>query len=192
MGDLTRVARGDDAEAILAIYAPIVRETAISFELEPPSVEEMRGRIEKTLEGYPWLVMESDGEVVGYAYGSQHRVRAAYQWSVDVSAYVAPSAQRRGIGRRLYSALLSVLRQQGYYTAFAGITVPNDASQGLHEAMGFRKAGVYENSGYKLGAWHGTVWLMMALREYGAEPSAPRRFAELNAEELQESGVASV
>src|SRR5512140_766893 len=144
-----RLVKGEDAEGILAIYAPIVRETAISFELEPPTVEQMRGRIEATLPKLPWLVCEEDGRITGYAYASRHRERAAYQWSVDVSVYVAEERRGTGLGRRLYTPLLGILKDLGYYTALAGIALPNPASVGLHEAMGFRPIGIYRNIEYK-------------------------------------------
>ena len=168
-----RVARAEDAEGILAIYAPIVRETTISFEVEPPTVEEMKGRIEKTMASLPWLVWESEGGILGYAYASRHRERAAYQWSVDVSVYVATESRGRGIGRRLYTPLLGILEDLGYYTALAGIALPNAASVGLHEAMGFQPIGIYRNIGYKLGAWHDVGWWQRELRAYDANPKPP-------------------
>ncbi len=169
-----RIARAEDAEGILAIYAPIVRETTISFELEPPTVEEMRGRIETTLARLPWLVCESDGGIAGYAYASRHRERAAYQWSVDVSVYVAEQRRRQGLGSRLYTPLLGMLEDLGYYSALAGIALPNPASVGLHEAMGFRSIGIYRNIGYKLGAWRDVGWWQKQLCEYGDDPEPPR------------------
>ena len=171
-----RVARPDDAHAIAAIYAPIVANTTISFELEPPTVDEVRGRIVATLERLPWLVSEDDaGAVNGYAYASKHRERAAYQWSVDVSAYVREDARGTGVGKRLYGALCEELVQLGYFQAFAGIALPNAASIALHEAVGFRPLGVYRNVGFKLGAWHDVGWWQKALRE-PADPSALRMF----------------
>ena len=118
--DPIRLATLADASAVLAIYAPIVRETPISFEMDAPSLIEMRRRIENTLTALPWLVWDADGTVIGYAYGSRLRQRAAYQWSVDVSVYVAEGVRRRGVGRGLYNALLRILQQLGYYTALAG------------------------------------------------------------------------
>jgi phosphinothricin acetyltransferase len=172
-----RCADPADAEGILAIYAPIVRDTSISFELEPPTPEEMQSRIVATVERLPWLVSESDGGIIGYAYASRHRERAAYRWSVDVSVYVAPSTRRSGLGRALYAALLGILEDLGYYSALAGIALPNPASVALHESMGFRPIGIYRNIGYKLGAWHDVGWWQRRLREYGNEPEAPRAMA---------------
>ncbi len=173
-----RMADPDDAEGLLAIYAPIVRETTISFELEPPSVEQMRGRIEATIPRLPWLVAASEARILGYAYASRHRERAAYQWSVDVSVYVAEQERGKGLGRALYAPLLGILRDLGYYSALAGIALPNPASIGLHEAMGFRPIGVYRKIGYKLGAWRDVGWWQCPLREYGDDPQAPVSISE--------------
>jgi phosphinothricin acetyltransferase len=168
-----RSATTDDAPAIHAIYAPIVEATAISFELAPPSVDEMRQRIASTMERYPWLVATDGDALSGYAYATSFRVRPAYQWSVEVSAYVAETARGRGIGRALYEALLPELAKRGFVSAFAGIALPNDASIALHEACGFTKVGVFHRAGYKLGAWHDVGWWERALREPDAEPLAP-------------------
>lgn len=170
-----RDARGDDAAAIAAIYAPVVRDTPISFELEPPDAAAMRQRVLDTLERRPWLVCEREGEVVGYAYAASHRERAAYQWCVETSVYIAESARRQGVGRTLYAALLPLLARQGYVHAYAGITLPNPASVGLHEALGFRPIGVYQAIGFKLGAWHDVGWwdLTLPARALPAQPAAP-------------------
>jgi phosphinothricin acetyltransferase len=122
---MIRLATPHDAAGIQAIYAPVVRETAISFEWDPPSVEDMRQRLGNTLEGMPWLVCEHRGEILGYAYASPHRVRAAYQWSVDVSVYIHAQARRSGVGRGLYRSLFALLTLQGFYHAYAGIMPPN-------------------------------------------------------------------
>jgi L-amino acid N-acyltransferase YncA len=166
-------ATADDASAIRAIYAPIVESTAISFELVPPSVEEMGKRIMSTMERYPWLVATDDGRLHGYAYATSFRVRPAYQWSVEVSAYVAEASRGRGIGRSLYDALLPELAERGFVSAFAGIALPNDASIALHEACGFMKVGIFHRAGHKLGAWHDVGWWERALREPDEVPRAP-------------------
>ena len=169
-----RLAREDDAEQMLAIYAPIVRETAISFELEPPTEDEFRQRIKTTLERTPWLVYDIDGVVKGYAYAGQFRARAAYQWSVEVTVYVDASARRLGVARAVYTSLFDCLRLQGYFRAFAGITQPNEASVGLHQRLGFTSVGVYGSVGYKLGAWHNVGWWQLALQEHRPSPDPPR------------------
>ena len=168
-----RLARTEDAGQIQAIYAPIVSSTVISFELEPPTVEEMHQRILTTLQKYPWLVCERDREILGYAYASEHRTRAAYQWCVDVSVYVNGRIRRAGIGRALYISLLKILRVQGFYNAYAGITLPNPASVGLHDSLGFTPIGVYRSVGYKLGKWHDVGWWHLALKEPSANPELP-------------------
>ncbi|HEU5087522.1 MAG TPA: arsinothricin resistance N-acetyltransferase ArsN1 family B [Roseiflexaceae bacterium] len=168
-----RLATPADAAAIQAIYAPSVVNTPISFELEPPSVDEMAARIAATLTRHPWLVCEVDGAIAGYAYGSTHRTRMAYQWAADVSAYVHPDFRRRRVGQALYQALLELLRLQGFFVAYAGITQPNPASVRLHESVGFVALGVYRHVGYKLGAWHDVGWWQLDLRERTAEPLPP-------------------
>ncbi len=160
----TRSATVDDAPAIQAIYAPFVKNTPISFEDIVPIADEMAERITKTLERYPYLVAERDGQIVGYAYAGQHRARAAYRLSVDVTAYVVDSAQRSGTGRALYAALLAALSDLGYHAAFAGITLPNAASVGFHEAMGFTHVGNFREVGFKLGRWHDVGWWQRMLQ----------------------------
>jgi len=170
---MIRLATVRDAPACLRIYAPVVEQTAISFEIEVPTVEEMERRIADTLLQFPWLVLEEPDGVQGYAYGGVHRKRPAYQWSVEVSVYVAEEAQGRGVGRRLYTALFDRLRRQGYVTAFAGIALPNQASVGLHEAMGFVPIGVFRDIGFKLGRWVDVGWWQLPLQEPPSEPAAP-------------------
>ena len=150
---MIRPATDADAAAILAIYAPIVRETAISFELEPPSVEEMATRIRTTLTAHPWLVDERDGRLRGYAYAARFKARPAYDRTCEVSVYVAPEAQGRGIGRALYTALFEELARRGVRQAIATITLPNEASVAMHERMGFRHVGRLRAVGFKFGAW---------------------------------------
>ena len=181
-----RFATTDDAAAVQAIYAPYVLETAISFETEPPGVEEIRNRIAHYSETHPWLVCELDGAVAGYAYAGPWHARAAYAWSCEVSIYVDGALHRRGIGRALYTALLEALGRLGYHTAVAGITEPNPASIGLHESMGFKRAALYRNIGYKLGRWWDVAYLEMALQDEYPDPEAPpRRLDSLSAEELR-------
>ena len=152
-----RSATCGDAERIAALYAPFVCDTIISFETEPPSVDEMARRIETLSADYPYLIAQAE-QLLGYAYASPHRQRAAYRSSVDVTVYVAPTAQRRGIGRTLYTELLAKLTAQGFHRAYAGIALPNEKSIGLHEAMGFRHVGTYREVGYKFGRFHDVAW----------------------------------
>ena len=159
-----RLASAADAPGIAEIYRPIVAATPISFEIDPPREEEIARRVCETLQTYPWLVCIAEGRVAGYASGSRHRARAAYGWSVEVSAYVHLDFRRRGIGQGLYRSLFEILKAQGYCNSYAGITPPNPASVGLHEAMGFQPVGVFRNIGYKLGAWHDVGWWQLALQ----------------------------
>lgn len=141
-----RPAKEQDAAAVAGIYAPYVNETPISFEEIPPSTEEMATRIAKCRSRWQWLVAEVDEAVVGYAYGSQHRERHAYRWSVEVSAYVDRHHHRQGIGRALYEVLLAELADRGFCNAYAGITLPNEPSVKLHTAMGFASIGTFRPS----------------------------------------------
>jgi phosphinothricin acetyltransferase len=173
-----RIAELTDAEAVTAIYGPVVRDTAISFELEPPSIEDMRARIASTVQKLPWLVsLDEHGSVDGYAYASKHRERAAYQWAVDVTAYVREDARGQGVGKRLYVRLFAELARLGYFQAFAGIALPNDASVALHESVGFEPLGVYRKVGYKHGAWRDVGWWQKELRAPHSDPSEPASFS---------------
>jgi phosphinothricin acetyltransferase len=169
-----RDAGPSDAAACAAIYAPYVRDTAISFELDPPTAEEMAARIAASAAGHAWVVLEEDGRVVGYAYGKELNARAAYRFSCEVSVYVEPGRRRSGAGRALYSALFERLRTRGFRIAVAGMTVPNEGSEGLHLAFGFRLVGTYESIGYKLGRWHDVAWFQLELADPGTPPAEPR------------------
>jgi len=160
---LIRDATAADAAACAAIYAPYVTDTAISFEAEPPAADEMARRIAAAQEEHAWLVLEDGGRVVGFAYGSRHRERAAYRWACDVSVYLESGRRRTGGGRALYEALLARLAERGFRMALAGMTLPNEASAGLHRAMGFEPVGVYRRIGFKHGAWHDVAWVQRAL-----------------------------
>ena len=178
---MIRLAHEGDAAAIAAIYAPNVERKVASFELVAPDAAQMAARIRAVLERWPWLVLEQDGVVLGYCYAGAYADRAAYQWSVAVSAYVREGTHRRGIGRRLYAVLFDLLRRQGVCNAFAGITLPNDASVGLHRAMGFEPVGIYRRVGFKLGAWHDVEWFGCRLGESAGEPRAPLALPVLRA-----------
>jgi L-amino acid N-acyltransferase YncA len=174
-----RLAHDGDAEAIAAIYRPVVENTAISFETVAPDRHEMSRRLSETMTEYPWLVCERDRQVAGYAYATRHRVRAAYQWSVDTSVYIDDAHKRSGVGRGLYQSLFAILAAQGFFNAFAGIALPNPASVGLHEAMGFEKLGVYRTVGFKLGEWHDVGWWQLQLRPDERTPVAPLALADV-------------
>jgi phosphinothricin acetyltransferase len=153
-----RAATAADAAACAAIYAPFVTGNWVSFELDPPDAGAMAARISKHGTSHAWLVADVDGSLAGYAYGSPHRDRAAYSSSCDVAVYVDPAHARQGVGRTLYAELLPLLAARGFHAAFAGIALPNAASVGLHEAMGFAPVGIYREVGWKLGGWRDVGW----------------------------------
>ncbi|HQQ89342.1 MAG TPA: N-acetyltransferase family protein [Oscillospiraceae bacterium] len=163
--ELMRFAAPDDAEQMLAIYAPYIRKTAISFEYEVPSLEEFRGRVDKFTQRYPWLVYERDGEILGYAYGSPNYTRAAYNWTVESSIYLREDCRGTGVGQKLYTALLECLTAMNFYVDYALINASNEVSLSFHKKFGFREVGRFVNTGYKLGTWQDTVTLEKVLRE---------------------------
>jgi L-amino acid N-acyltransferase YncA len=168
-----RAATAADAESIAAIYAPVVAGTAISFEEAPPGPDE----ISRRMLGHPrlpWLIADDAGLVAGYAYASAHRQRPAYRWSADCSVYLDPRYRGRGLGRLLYEHLFPEMRDLGYVSLFAGIALPNAASVGLHEAMGFRPVGVFSDVGYKFGSWRDVGWWQLRLRDVPRAPEEPR------------------
>ena len=174
-----RFASPADAVGILAIYAPFCESSCVSFEIFAPTIEQMEQRINHVAGGYPWLIGEIDGQIAGYVYASPHRERAAYRWSVDVAVYVAADYQRRGIGRVLYDALFSILREQGYFKAFAGVSLPNPASVGLHESLGFRETAVFPGVGYKFGRWLDVGWWQLDLQPERPDPTEPQPFSSI-------------
>jgi phosphinothricin acetyltransferase len=179
MSALIRVATPDDAPSILDIYAPYCTSTVVSFEVAAPTESQMRERISRVTGHYPWLIAEVDDRVAGYVYASQHRERAGYRWAVDAAVYIAQSHHRRNVGRVLYSTLFALLREQGIVQVYAGITLPNPASVGLHEAVGFENVAVFRNVGYKLGRWLDVGWWRIQLMPPVANPSEPKRFIEI-------------
>ncbi len=174
-----RVAEGADGAACAAIYRPIVEKSWISFETEAPSPAEMSRRIEAALPRFPWLVASENGAVAGYAYAGSHRERAAYRWSVDATIYLAEWARRKGAGNKLYTVLFDLLRRQGFRSVFAGIALPNAASEGLHRAAGFEPVGIYREVGYKLGDWRDVGWWRLGLGLPSGPPVEAIAFSEL-------------
>lgn len=175
-----RVARPDDGAGVAAIYAPFVRDTATTFEAEPPGAGEMARRIEATLRTHPYLVAAAGDDILGYAYATAHRGRAAYRWCAEVSVYIAAAARRRGVARALYERLFELLRRQRYVNAYAGISLPNPASVALHERLGFAHLGTYRAIGYKHGHWHDVGWWSLRLRDPEDPPRDPIAFAALD------------
>jgi phosphinothricin acetyltransferase len=164
-----------DGAECAAVYAPHVIDGVASLEEEAPTAGEMAARIKTVSARYPWLVAEDGGRLLGYAYATEHRSRAAYRWATDTTVYVSEHHLRRGVGRALYGALLPLLVEQGLYVACAGITLPNDASVGLHESFGFEPVGVYDPIAFKHGTWWATGWWRAVLQE----PRPGRAPAEL-------------
>jgi phosphinothricin acetyltransferase len=174
-----RLATTEDAGAIADIYEPFVTNTAISFEMVPPDAGDMAARIAATIPRFPWLVATDDGTVVGYAYAGSYRARAAYAWSVEVSVYLAEIARQRGIAGKLYATLFDLLSQQGFRTALAGIALPNPASVGFHEKMGFTLLGVHHEVGWKFDQWHDVGWWRRGLGD-GSPPAPTKSLEELD------------
>ena len=178
-----RLVRPDanDAARILAIYAPFVRDTTVTFEYDVPSVAEFTRRIETIASMYPYLVSESEGRITAYAYASRHMERAAYSWDVQTSVYAAPEARGTGMAKALYACLFGFLAELGYCNAYAVITQPNPRSMRFHESFGFTPAGVHHASGYKLGAWHDVAWMEKRIAEHPGKLSLPRPVSGLDA-----------
>ena len=176
-----RLATPADGDAVAAIYAPYVRDTAISFELRPPDGTEMAARIVRTLERTPWVIAEVDGVARAYAYAGRFRDRPAYDWSVESGIYVDVASRGLGLGRALMDGLIAVLRLQRFRMLIAGVTPPNPASVRLHLALGFRRVGLFEGVGYKFGAWQDVEFfeLELAPRMDGEVPPPVRPLPEL-------------
>ena len=168
-----RSATVQDLPRILEIYGPYVQNTAISFEYTVPTLPQFTQRFLGITAQYPWLVWEENGNILGYAYGSAPFERAAFQWCAEASIYLCPEAFGRGIGRALYAALEEILRQQGYKKVYAIITTANEASVAFHAAVGYRHTATMPNCGYKLGQWHGIVWMEKELNAWEAPPREP-------------------
>jgi len=174
-----RLATTADAGAIAAVYGPYCDDTVISFEEAAPGAEEMARRIATIGATRPWILLEDDGRVIGFAYASAHHERAAYRWSASTAIYISRDHHRRGAGRALYTTLFALLKALGYRQATAGITLPNPASVGLHSAFGFAPVGVYRHIGYKMGGWHDVGWYQAEIQPVSAQPADPRSVREL-------------
>lgn len=177
--EMIRLAKEQDASDILSIYAPYVEHTAFTFEYEVPTLQEFSSRIVNTLKVLPWIVYEIDGSVVGYAYASEHRKRAAYQWSVDLSVYIKQEFHGRRIAKILYECLIDILKLQGYYNTYAGVSIPNPKSEHFHESFGFRPIGIYHKVGYKFDKWHDTKWYELTILDHSLTPNDIQTIKEL-------------
>lgn len=183
---IIRLAEPADAEGILAIYAPYIANTSFTFETDVPSLNDFAERISTYQLQWPWLVCEIDGTIAGYAYATRHRERVAYQWSVESSVYIHDDHLRAGIAQALYTALFAILKEQGFRNVYAVINLPNDRSVAFHERCGFTYFATYEKVGYKLGKWKNVGWWRLIINEFGDEPQAPVRFAELEKTRIRE------
>ena len=180
-----REAAESDAAALLDIYAPYIRDTAITFEYDVPTAEEFAARIADILKTHPYLVCEQDGKPVGYAYAHRIRERAAYDWAAELSIYLAPEAQGQGVGTALYQCLTDLLVLQQMRVLYGCVTLPNGKSQKLHEKLGFAPVGVWHGAGWKFGRWHDVGWLEKRLGGDGAaQPVIP--FPQLDGQKIQE------
>ena len=175
-----RIAEANDAAAILKIYAPYIENTSFTFETEVPSLLAFEERIRTYLQNWPWLVCEINGMIAGYAYGAKYRERVAYQWCVESSVYIHDDFQRTGVGKALYSALIEIVKMQGFANLYAVINLPNERSVSFHESMGFEYFATYKNVGYKLGRWKNVGWWQLQLNDYVMEPKAPVKFSEMD------------
>lgn len=183
MSEVIRLARAQDAEALHAIFAPVVRSSAVSFEKNPPSVAQMRARIERG-SAYPWLISQHDDLIAAYAYARPHRSGSAWHWTAQTSIYVHPTVRGTGVGTRVSKTLLQMLSALGYRTAMARITLPNDPSVSLHEGLGYEFVGRVTAAGFKLGSWHDVGWWQAIIGDVSGEPAPARTVAELSDSEL--------
>ena len=181
-----RTASADDAGALLAVYAPYVTQSCISFETEPPSLEEYRRRVADIAARFPYLVLEQDGNVVGYAYAHEFSERPAYCWSVETSIYLSPGCTGAGVGGILLGALEELLARAGFTNAEACITDDNRASIAFHEKHGYRLRAAFPQCAYKHGRWLGIVWMEKYVAEHAENPAAPRALSAAEAEPVLE------
>jgi len=175
-----RLARMDDVPAMLDIYAPYVRETDVSFEYDVPDLQVFEERFSKFSKHCPWLVCEFDGTIAGYAYAHPFHERAAYKWTAECSIYVDGNCHGRGVGKALYTCLLGTLKMQGYFTAFAGVTVPNAKSEALHASLGFERVGTFKKIGYKNGNWLNVAFFELQFGNYTDKPRQPKAIWEVS------------
>ena len=169
-----RLISENDANEVLEIYKPYVLHTTVTFEYEMPPMDEFLQRIKVNITDYPWLVCLHGNKIIGYAYAGFHRYRTAYQWSCESTIYLSPEFHRRGIGRILYLTLFSLLRVQGYCNVYAGVSLPNEKSVGLHQSLGFTKIGIYKKIGYKFNKWCDVEWFQFHLQKHIDNPPLPK------------------
>lgn len=179
-----RLATEADAQELVEIYAPYVRDTSISFEMDAPSVETFAKRIRDISAIYPFIVAQVDEKIVGYAYASRYKERAAYRWNVELSVYLLSECHGHGLGRMLMNALMEILGKQGVRMAYSCITLPNAVSVAMHEKLGFHKAGVLADAGWKLGKWREVVWFEKRLGKGDGKPSPVTPVGDMDAQAI--------
>jgi len=178
---IIRPAAPGDAAAILDIYRNFILNTTVTFEETVPTLEQFRARMDSIMAEYPFLVCEDGGRIAGYAYAHRHQSREAYRYSAELSIYLRPHYTGLGIGRAMCDAMVELLRMQGVQTVYSAVSMPNDASCALHEAMGFEQAGLWKNTGYKKGRWIDILWYQLALGDYPEKPADLITFDQINA-----------
>lgn len=183
------MAEEQDVPGILAIYAPFIEKTAITFEEEVPSVEDMWQRIQTIQKDHPYLVCIIDGDVAGYAYYSPYRSRASYRWAKEISVYINEKYYKRQLGQALYSVLFELARAQGLFTMLAIITIPNMPSIYFHEKLGFVKCAEYKNIGYKIGSWQTVGWWQYELFDENKVPGEIIPLAEIISNETYSHAI---
>ncbi len=175
-----RPATADDEMAILAIYGPFVSDSTVTFVNEIPTPQDFHEKMARVARRFPYLVCTINGEIAGFAFAAEERPHAAFQWNAELSVFLDPLFHRKGVATALYTALIQILKRQGFYNLYAAISLPNDASVALHKHFGFESRCLYEKSGYKMGAWHDMVWMHLRLGQPQENPTqGPRRIDEL-------------
>lgn len=175
-----------DSEGILNVYAPYIKDTAITFETVIPAVDEFTTRVANFIKQYPYLVACADGKVVGYAYASRHRERAAYCYDADVSIYTMPEYHGKGVAVYLYNVLFTLLKELGYINLYAGYTVPNVKSMKFHQKFGFVYVGTYHNTGYKFNKWHDVAWMEKSINAHVLNPEPVKMISSITDEHFME------
>lgn len=184
---LIRPAAESDCGDILAIYAPYVENTSVTFEVDVPRPEDFLARMRKIKSRYPYLVAVAEGRTVGYAYAVELMERAAYQWNAALSVYLRADFAGRGLGTALYQALMELLKLQNFQNVYGVVTLPNPASVKLHQRLGFRPVGQYEKAGYKCGAWHEVMFFEKHIGDHGFRPEPP-----IFINEIDENAIAGI
>ena len=180
-----RFVTAEDASKILEIYKYYIENTTITFEYDVPTFVEFKERIKNTLLEYPYIVCEYKNEILGYAYAHKVWMRAAYQWDAELSVYIDKDYTGNGLGKKLYKILIEILKLQNVVNVYGCVTYPNEKSDKLHESFGFKKVGIFENSGYKFGKWIGVTWFHKAILEYEKKPRKLKKISQIDKEKIK-------